>query len=321
MAYTAGSERLWDATLWPDVLFLALVVIPAIFLVPWLALPAAFGGRLLYVGLGLVVVAVLLRLAGLEVLFNFAKLFALVALGFWFLSYFETVAWAVLVAAIIPWVDIWSVFFGPTGEVTENRPGIFEAVSIEFALPGHEDGARIGPPDILFFSLFLAAAARFKLRVAWTWIGMTASLGLTLVLTAATQANGLPALPAICVGFLLPNADLLWRALSPPTHGTKRETHVLDGLKAGGLVFVYLTIAVVVVSAVAAVGGPLAALGSAAAMNAITAAVLHPRALPPGARRESWWIVSAVILGPIPIAWLAWLAVTKDRWPKDGSAE
>jgi hypothetical protein len=42
---------------------------------------------------------------------------------------------------------------------------------------------------------------------------MTACLGATLVLTATTDVTGLPALPAICVGFLLPNADLLWQAL------------------------------------------------------------------------------------------------------------
>lgn len=216
VAYTAGSEHLWDAGLWPDVVFLSLVVIPAVFLVPWLALPLAFKGKLLLAGLGLLVLGVLFRLAGLDVLFNFAKLFGLVVLGFWFLSYFETVAWAVLVAAIIPWVDIWSVFFGPTGEVTENHPGVFDEVSIEFALPGRQHGARIGPPDILFFSLFLAAATRFHLRVAWTWTGMTACLGLTLILTVWLEIDGLPALPAICVGFLLPNADILWRELRRP---------------------------------------------------------------------------------------------------------
>ena len=31
----------------------------------------------------------------------------------------------------------------------------------------------IGPPDVLFFALFLAAADRFRLRVAATWIAMT----------------------------------------------------------------------------------------------------------------------------------------------------
>ena len=37
--YTAGSDDLWNAGLWPDVLFLSLVVIPATFLIAWLVLP------------------------------------------------------------------------------------------------------------------------------------------------------------------------------------------------------------------------------------------------------------------------------------------
>ena len=146
-------------------------------------------------------------------LFNLAKLFSLIALGFLFLTWFETVAWAVLIAAIIPWVDIWSVFFGPTEKVTEDHPSVFNDVAIEFAVPGSAEGARIGPPDILFFALFLAAAARFGLRVAWTWIGMTAMLSATLIVVSTTDVDGLPALPAICIGFLAPNADLLWHAL------------------------------------------------------------------------------------------------------------
>ena len=212
--YTAGSDRLWHAGLWPNVLFLSLVVIPATFLVVWLVLPAAFSRGLLGgVGLGLAALAVILRIADLEVLFNLAKLLSLIALGFLFLTWFETVAWAVLIAAIIPWVDIWSVFFGPTEKVTKDHPSVFNDVAIEFAIPGREEGARIGPPDILFFALFLAAAARFGLRVAWTWIGMTAMLAVTLILVSTTDIDGLPALPAICIGFVLPNADLIWHAL------------------------------------------------------------------------------------------------------------
>jgi hypothetical protein len=33
------------------------------------------------------------------------------------------------------------------------------------------------------------------------------------VLAASFDVAGLPALPAVCLGFLLPNADLLWRLL------------------------------------------------------------------------------------------------------------
>ena len=215
VAYTAGAGHLWSAGLWPDVLFLALVLIPATLALIWLLLPLSRQRGLLVAGVGLAVLAVLLRLAELDVLFNVAKILALVALGFCFLSYFETVAWAVLVAAIIPWVDIVSVWRGPTDYVVSEQPQIFDNVAIAFRIPGEEYSAKLGPPDILFFALFLAAAGRFGLRVVWTWIGMTALLGATLILTATSDVDGLPALPAICIGFLLPNVDLLWRELRP----------------------------------------------------------------------------------------------------------
>lgn len=213
LAYGAGAGYLWEASLGWDIAFLVLVPIPATMLVIWLALPFMAARGLLLVGVALAVLAVAFRLADLDVLFNVAKLFALVALGFWFLSYFETVAWTVLVAAIIPWVDIWSVFFGPTGKITEDHYSVFEEVSIAFRVPGQESYAQLGPPDIMFFALFLASCARFGLRVAATWVAMTALLGATLVLTVTTDVGGLPALPAICLGFLAANADVLWRSL------------------------------------------------------------------------------------------------------------
>jgi hypothetical protein len=220
--YSAAAGELWDAGLWPDVLFLSLVLFPASFALVWLALPLRElpGAMLLVAGLALVALAVLLRLAELDVLFNLAKLFALTLLGFWFLSYFETVAWAVLVAAIIPWVDAISVWRGPTDYVVSEQPSVFENLSIAYRVPGENSGANLGPPDILFFALFLAAADRWNLRVAWTWIAMTALLGGTLILTVATDVDGLPALPAICIGFLLPNVDLLWREVRRPREAT-----------------------------------------------------------------------------------------------------
>ena len=78
-------------------------------------------------------------------------------------------------------------------------------------VPGETSTANIGPPDVVFFALFLAAAQQFRLRVALTWISMTAFLSLTLLLVYFWDTDGLPALPAVCWGFLLPNLDLLWR--------------------------------------------------------------------------------------------------------------
>jgi hypothetical protein len=40
---------------------------------------------------------------------------------------------------------------------------------------------------------------------------MTGFLALTLVLVWEWDVAGLPALPAVCFGFLVPNLDLLWR--------------------------------------------------------------------------------------------------------------
>jgi hypothetical protein len=70
---------------------------------------------------------------------------------------------------------------------------------------------NLGPPDVVFFALFLAAADRFRLRVTATWVAMCACIGATLVLVWSWDGvSGLPALPAVCLGFLAPNADLLW---------------------------------------------------------------------------------------------------------------
>lgn len=211
--YTAGADRLWEAGLWPDLLFLTLVLFPVTLGLIWLGLPLRDNRATLPLGLGFVVLAVVLHFAELDVLNNLAKLVALACLGFWFLSWFENVIWAALIAVIIPWVDAISVWRGPTDYVVEERPEIFDNVSIAFRVPGEDGTANLGPPDILFFALFLAAAHRFGMRVALTWISMTALLGATLILTATTDVSGLPALPAICLGFLLPNADLLWTAL------------------------------------------------------------------------------------------------------------
>jgi len=84
-------------------------------------------------------------------------------------------------------------------------------------VPGEDSAANLGLPDLLFFSLFLAAAARFGLRVYLTWILLVASFGATIAIAVAWNKPGLPALPLLSVGFVLANADLLWTRLRTPT--------------------------------------------------------------------------------------------------------
>jgi len=121
------------------------------------------------------------------------------------------VSWVVLVALIIPWVDAYSVWRGPTKHILNKHPDVFGVLSFAFPVPGEPNAANLGVPDLLFFALFLAAAARFGLRVYATWLGLVISLGLTIAAAVYWNLSGLPALPGIALGFLVPNADLLWQ--------------------------------------------------------------------------------------------------------------
>jgi len=211
VAYGAGAGVLPDVSDPWDVAFVGLVLLPATLCVVWVALPAAEWRGLIWVGLGLVALSVVLRLAGLDSLFNVTKLLALTALGFAFVSILEPpLGLIAALAAIVPWVDAVSVWRGPTKVVVEEHPGLFDRISIAFRMPGEDSTANLGPPDVLFVAIYLATAQRFGLRVGWTFVGMVAFLVVTLVTTDVFDLTGLPALPAISIGFLLPNADLLW---------------------------------------------------------------------------------------------------------------
>jgi hypothetical protein len=199
-----------------DVVFYSVLVLPAFAAAIWLALPAARTGTRTLVVLagGCGAFAIALSLLGVDSAANVAKLACYALAGFAFLSLFEELWWITLVAVLVPWVDIWSVAAGPTEYVVEERPGLFERIAIAFPSPGETAVVNIGPPDVVFFALFLAAADRFHLRVTATWIGMTACLAVTLALVWWwDDVAGLPALPAVCLGFLAPNADLLWQDL------------------------------------------------------------------------------------------------------------
>jgi hypothetical protein len=213
-AYYGVSEDLPQLSQWGNVAFLALGLMPATFVLVWLALPLRRSGlrELGVAALLLVAVTVVLEQLDLDIAANFVKLAAAAAVGWWFLRFFEALSWVLLVALLIVPVDAFSVARGPTKEIVENQPEVFNALSVSFPLPGQHASAQLGLPDILFFALFLGAAARFRLRVGWTWLAMALSFGTTLALAVAFDVSGLPALPLLSVAFVLANADLLWRS-------------------------------------------------------------------------------------------------------------
>jgi hypothetical protein len=213
--YFAVSSSLWNASLWWDVGFVALVLMPSVLSLVYFALPYRLHRGLLPIGLSLLVLAFVFHEAHLHALSDFSKLGAMIAIGFWFLTYFETIGWVVLVSLIVPWVDAYSVWRGPTNHIVKHHGQTFSLLSFAFPVPGEHFSANLGLPDLLFFTLYLGAAARFGLRVRLTWLLLVLSLGATLALAVAFDLSGLPALPFLSTGFLLANCDLLWRELGP----------------------------------------------------------------------------------------------------------
>jgi hypothetical protein len=207
-----AAPHVGGLSLWPSIALIAFVLMPACFALVWLALPLWRWRGVLPVAVGAIVLAVAVSKADWPVGSNFFKLTALTLFGWWFLSFFEEVSWVVAVALLIPWVDAYSVWRGPTKTISEHHENVFGALSVAFVVPGG-GAARLGLPDVLFYAVFLAASVRFRLRPFWTWVGLTLGLALTMVIATWADVSGLPALPGISLGFLLPNADLLWRRL------------------------------------------------------------------------------------------------------------
>jgi hypothetical protein len=217
----AAAVVTWDAIaphlspvgLWPTVAIIAAGVLPATLGLIFVALPLWSRRRIVVAaGAAFGLAAVGTWEANWHLASNFAKLGAYACAGWAFLSVFEELSWVIIVAAIIPFVDAISVAAGPTKDIVNHHAEVYTTVAVAFVAPGGA-AAGLGPPDILFFALFLAATVRWQLRPGWTWLAMTGMYSLTLVLANAVDVNGLPALPFLSVGFLLANGDLLWRRL------------------------------------------------------------------------------------------------------------
>lgn len=195
-----------------NVWLVSLVVLPVTLLLVLLALPL-WSRRWTWVAtVAFALLALLFSVLDWGLPANFAKLFAAVFAGWAFLALFEALSWVVLIALVIPFVDIISVWRGPTHSITTKHFHVYLDVAIAFLVPGGS-AAYLGPPDVLFYALFLAAAARWRLRVGRTWLAMTAMYALTIVVANAADVGGLPALPFLSAGFFLANGDLLWRRL------------------------------------------------------------------------------------------------------------
>jgi hypothetical protein len=214
LAWFIVAPHLPRVGLWPSIVIVSTLVMPATLFLVYLALPLWSRRAVVVYAAICALLALVFSLLDWGLPANFAKLWAAVFAGWAFLALFEQLSWVVLVACVIPLVDAFSVWRGPTKAITSHHFEVYTAVAIAFLVPGG-GAAYLGPPDILFYALFLAAAARWQLRVFWTWFAMTFMYGITVVLAYALDVGGLPALPFLSFGFLLANADLIWRSIRP----------------------------------------------------------------------------------------------------------
>jgi len=212
VAWFIVAPHLPRVGLWWSIVIVSVLVMPATLSLVYIALPL-WSRRAVIVYAGIcALLALVFSLLDWGLAANFAKLWAAVFAGWAFLGLFEQLSWVVLVACVIPLVDAFSVWRGPTKSITSHHFEVYTAVAIAFVVPGG-GAAYLGPPDVLFYALFLAAAARWHLRVFWTWFAMTFMYGITVVLAYALDVGGLPALPFLSFGFLVANADLIWRSI------------------------------------------------------------------------------------------------------------
>jgi len=118
--------------LWWAIVIVSVAVMPVTLALVLVALPLWPKRWLLPAVIALGLVALFCTLADWGLAANFAKLWAAVFAGWAFLSLFEQLSWVVLVAFVIPAVDAFSVWRGPTKAITSHHFEVYTAVAIAF---------------------------------------------------------------------------------------------------------------------------------------------------------------------------------------------
>jgi hypothetical protein len=213
LAWGFGSRWLPAPPVRADIMLSSVVVLAAAGALVWGMLPLApLGRRLPLVAVAALPCAALFVWLGWVPVANVAKVVFAAALGLWIAGELERVSWIVVVAAVSAVVDIVSVAVGPTKAILDKGPVIVGWFTIAVTWMGYsfdEAFTGLGVSDVLFFSLYLGAAQRFRLRPGWSAVAMVGSFLVTIAFAMWWRA--LPALPLLSVAFLAVNADLLVR--------------------------------------------------------------------------------------------------------------
>jgi len=162
-------------------------------------------------GAGLLVAALNADAQGVGAGANVAEALLAGAAGLLFARWLAVPAMALAVPLFVAAVDILSVALGPTSRMLEDGTARVDALSFDLPAWGNAGSAgHLGLSDAFFLSLFAAWAWRFGLRRRATIAGMLVGLGGALV-AGVVLDRAIPALPLLAAGYLLPNADRLWK--------------------------------------------------------------------------------------------------------------
>jgi hypothetical protein len=193
----------------------------------WGLLPLRrLGARLLIVAAVALAVALAATYLHATAVMDLAKIAVGAAVGFWLgttlAELTEDVRWIVGIAVAVAVADAFSVFspVGVTHYLLTKQPATVPYFVVAFPTIGYavrDAYSALGTADVIFFGLYLAAAAAFRLRVGATAAAMAASVVVTSAVAVWWRA--LPALPLMGIAFLAANADLLWPLLRGPGRG------------------------------------------------------------------------------------------------------
>lgn len=174
----------------------------------------------------MLVLVIVLNLLEVEVASDIAKVLFGIAAGVALSRAIERPWWFVPICILVPLADAWSVLSsrGVTHAIVEraeqNRSYI-DWPTIATPIAGYDYAAfgRIGIVDVLFTAVFLAAASRWQLGLARCAVLVALGFVGTSVLVFEEVASAVPALPLLCLAFLIGAAPGLWRDLRAASKG------------------------------------------------------------------------------------------------------
>jgi hypothetical protein len=175
--------------------------------------------RSLLIGVvALLALVIVLNVADIDVASDIAKIAFGALAGIAFVRAIERPWWLLPICLLVPLADAWSVFSsrGVTHAVVEasrTEPRWLDWPTIATPIAGvpYEAFGRIGIVDVLFLALFIGATIRWSLGIRRAAPALTLGLLATSVIVVEGVDVAIPALPLLCIAFLLACGPALLR--------------------------------------------------------------------------------------------------------------